>query len=80
MRSGLFPKWINTDDYIYGDDNDEMPKHHGTTLVSGTGTIRDGRIFRPDGSFMTYVRATNNFKEVGLETLLKLRIAKKALI
>lgn len=80
VRSGLFHKWINTDDYTYGDDNDQMPKHHETTLVSGTGTIRDGRIFRPDGTFMTYVRATNNFKEEGLETLIKLRIAKKALI
>ena len=80
VRSGLFHKWINTDSYTYGDDNDEMPKHHQTTLVSGTGTIKDGRIFRPDGSFMTYVRATNNFKEEGLDTLLMLRIAKKVLI
>lgn len=80
VRSGLFHKWINTDDYTYGDDNDQMPKHYQTTLVSGTGTIKDGRIFRPDGTFMTYVRATNNFKEEGLETLLKLRIAKKVLI
>lgn len=80
VRSGLFHKWINTEDYTYGDDNDQMPQNHRTTLISGTGTIRDGRIFRPDGTFMTYVRATNNFKEEGLETLLKLRIAKKALI
>lgn len=80
VRSGLFHKWFNTDDYTYGDDNDEMPKHYQTTLVSGTGTIRDGRILRSDGSFMTYVRATNNFKEEGLETLLKLRIAKKVLV
>ena len=80
VRSGLFHKWINTDDYTYGDENDEMPKHFQTTLVSGTGTIRDGRIFRPDESFMTYTRATNNFKEEGLKTLLKLRIAKKVLI
>ena len=29
---------------------------------------------------MSYTRATNNFKEEGLETLLKLRIAKKVLI
>ena len=80
VRSGSFQKWINTDNYTYGDDNDEMPKHYETTLVSGTGTVKDGRIYRPDGSFMTYVRATNNFKEEGLETLLKLRIAKKALV
>lgn len=80
VRSGLFHKLINTDDYTYGDNNDQMPKHYKTTLISGTGTIRDGRIFRPNGSFMTYVRATNNFKEEGLETLLKLRIAKKALV
>ena len=80
VRSGLFHKWINTDDYTYGDDNDQMPKHHQTTLVLGTRTIRDGRILRPDGTFMTYVRATNNFKEEGLETLLKLRIAKKVLV
>ena len=80
VRSGLFHKWINTEGYTYGDDNDKMPQNHGTTLISGTGTIKDGRIFRPDGTFMTYVRATNNFKEEGLETLLKLRIAKKALI
>lgn len=80
IKSGLFHKQIDTENYIYGDDNDEMPKHYQTTLVSGTGTIKDGRISRPDGSFMTYVRATNNFKEEGLETILKLRIAKKVLI
>lgn len=80
IRSGLYYKWINTDGYTYGDKNDEMPKHYETTLISGTGTIQDGRIIRPDGTQMPYVRATNNFKEEGLETILKLRIAKKALI
>jgi len=79
IRSGLYYKWINTDGYTYGDIEDEIPKHFQTTLISGTGTIKDGRIIRPDGSFMPYARATNNFKEEGLETLLKLRVAKKVL-
>ncbi len=80
VRSGIYSKWINTEDYIYGDKDDEMPKYHQTTLISGTGTIQDGRMFRPDGSFMSYVRATNNFKEESIKTLLKLRIAKLSLI
>lgn len=80
VRSGLYSKWINTENYEYGDEEDIMPKHYQTTLISGTGTIKDGRLKRPSGSFMTYVRATNNFKEESIETLLKLRIAKLSLI
>ncbi|MBR3209141.1 MAG: beta-lactamase family protein [Bacilli bacterium] len=80
VRSGLYHKWINTDGYAYGDNDDEMPRHYQTTLVSGTGTIRDGRMIKPDGTFMTYSRATNNFKEEELMTLLKLRIAKRVLV
>lgn len=80
IKSGLFHKWINTDDYTYGDINDEMPKHFSTTLISGTHTNKDGGILRPDGTLMTYVRATNNFKEEGIKTLIKLRIAKKVLL
>lgn len=88
VRSGNYSKSINTGYYTYGDDEDEMPKYFETTLLSGTHFIKNeystidpsGALVRPDGTFMTYVRATNNFKEEGLETLLKLRIVKKALI
>ena len=88
VRSGNYSKSINTGDYTYGDDEDVMPKNFATTLLSGTHFFKNeystidpsGALVRPDGTFMTYVRATNNFKEEGLETLLKLRIAKKVLI
>ena len=80
VKSGIYSKFINTNDYVYGDDSDEMPKYYGTTLISGTGTMKDGQIVRPDGTYMTYVRATNNFKEESLNTLLKLRIVKNVLV
>lgn len=88
IRSSLFSKTINTDNYTYGDDNDEMPKNYETTVLSGThyfkgkysSTDPKGSLIREDGSYMTYVRATNNFKEECLDTLLKLRIAKKVLV
>ena len=88
VRSGNYSKLINTGDYTYGDDNDEIPKNYETTLLSGTHFFNDeyliqdpsGSLIKPDGTRMTYVRATNNFKEKGLETLLKLRIAKKSLV
>ena len=87
-KSGLFSKTINTENYTYGDENDEMPNFFQTTVVSGTHYYKDeyspadpnGSLIRPDGKRMAYVRATNNFKEEELETLLKLRIAKKILI
>lgn len=79
-RSGLYSKWINTGDYTYGDNNDQIQKNYGTTLISGTGSMKDGSIIRENGTAMTYTRATNNFKEEGLRTLLKLRIAKKVLV
>ena len=80
IRSGLYSKILNTGVYTYGDDKDGLPQYYNATLVSGTGSIKDGQIIRPDGTFMPYVRATNNFKEECLETLLKLRIAKRILI
>ncbi len=79
IRSGIYSKKIYTDDYVYGDDNDAMPKYYETTLISGTGTMKDGSMLRPDGTYMPYVRATNNFKEECLTTLLKLRITKNVL-
>ncbi len=87
IRSGSYSKSINTEGYTYGDNEDPMPKNFETTLLSGTHFFNDeysipdptGSLIRPDGTRMAYVRATNNFKEEGLETLLKLRIAKKVL-
>lgn len=78
-KSGLFHKWINTASYLYGDDNDKIPKYKGATIISGTRTIKDGGIIRSDGTVMKYVRATNNFKREELRNIIKLRIAKRIL-
>ncbi len=80
VRSGLYSKIINTEDYVYGDDGDNFPLYYETTVTAGTGTLKDGQMLKEDGSFMPYSRVTNNFKEESLDTLFKLRLAKSVLI
>ena len=62
------------------DKKDHLPKFYKTTLIAGTGTIRDGKLIRQDGSEMGYSRATNFFKEEQFKILLKLRFAKRFLL
>ncbi len=80
-HSGLFSKWVRIDNESIGDsmNGDEFPKNSETTLISGTNSLRDGSLIRPDGTEMRPGRASNNFNAEELKTLLKLRIAKVAL-
>ena len=80
IKTTSYSKTLFTDNYEYGDKKDHLPKFYKTTIIAGTGTIRDGKLIRQDGSEMGYSRATNNFKEEQFKTLLKLRFAKRVLI
>ena len=80
IKTTSYSKTFFTDNYEYGDKKDHLPKFYKTTLIAGTGTIRDGKLIRQDGSEMGYSRATNNFKNEQFKILLKLRLAKRFLI
>lgn len=83
IRSGLYSKIIDID-YNYGVTGNEVT-YGKTTLHLGhaslhKGSMEDGKLERGDGKpNMSYVTATSNFKIKQLETLLKLRIAKKVI-
>lgn len=80
IKTTSYSKTFFTDNYEYGDEQDHLPKFYKTTLIAGTGTKRDGKLIRPDGSEMSYSRATNNFKNEQFKILLKLKLAKRFLI
>ncbi len=80
IKTTSYSKTFFTDNYIYGDEKYHLPKFYKTTLIAGTGTKRDGKIVKPDGSEMNYSKATNHFKEEQFKTLLKLRLAKRFLL
>lgn len=80
IKTTSYSKTFFTDNYEYGDKKDHLPKFYRTTLIAGTGTIRDGKLIKPDSSEMSYSRATNNFKNEQFKILLKLRLAKRFLI
>ena len=76
IKSTTKNKKINTGNiYTFGDSSIELPKNYETTVIGGTGTIRDGRIIK-DGKEITFLRATNNFKEIQTNTLIKLKFLK----
>ncbi|MBR3229404.1 MAG: beta-lactamase family protein [Bacilli bacterium] len=77
IKSTTRSKYINTG-YIYrfGDNSVKIPKNFETKVIGGTGTIKDGRIINKDGKEITFFRATNNFKEIQIKTLIKLKFLK----
>ena len=80
IKTTSYSKTFFTDNYEYGDKKDHLPKFYKTKQIAGTGTIRDGKLIRPDCSEMGYSRATNYFKEQQFQILLKLRLAKRFLL
>lgn len=88
IKSAVYSKLINTGKYgeYLGDEN-EIPNYFDTTILSGTNYFKNkkqarnisGSIMKTDESFISFAKATNKFKELQLDTLLKLRIAKLAL-
>lgn len=77
IKSTTKNKTINTGNiYTFGDNSVNIPHNYETTVIGGTGTIKDGRIINLDGNEMTFFRATNNFKEEQIKTLIKLKFIK----
>ena len=76
IKSTTRDKKINTGNvYTFGDDSISLKKDFETTVIGGTGTIRDGRIIK-DGEEITFFRATNNFKDIQINTLIKIKFLK----
>lgn len=76
IKSTTRDKKINTGSiYTFGDDSISLKKDFETTVIGGTGTIRDGRIIK-DGEEITFFRATNNFKDIQINTLIKIKFLK----
>lgn len=76
IKSTTKDKRINTGNiYTFGDDSISLKKDFETTVIGGTGTIRDGRIIK-DGEEITFFRATNNFKDIQINTLIKIKFLK----
>lgn len=74
IKSTSKDKIINTGSlYTFGDNSIAIPKNFETKVIGGTGTIKDGRIINKDGKEITFFRATNNFKEIQIKTLIKLK-------
>lgn len=77
IKSTTKNRIINTGNiYTFGDSSVEIPSNFETTVIGGTGTIRDGRIINKDKTEITFFRATNNFKEIQINTLIKLKLLK----
>ena len=53
-----------------------MPENYETIVIGGTGTIKDGRLINKNGEEVTFFRATNNFKQIQIDTLIKLKFLK----
>ena len=78
IKSTSKNKIINTGSiYTFGDSSVNIKKNFETQVIGGTGTIKDGRIINKDGKEITFFRATNNFKEIQINTLIKLKLLKK---
>lgn len=76
IKSTTKNKIINTGNvYTFGDNSIKIPKDYEVTIIGGTGTIRDGRIINNEKE-ITFFRATNNFKEIQTNTLIKLKFLK----
>ena len=74
IKSTTDNKIINTGSiYKFGDSSVIIPENFETKVIGGTGTIKDGRIINKDGKEITFFRATNNFKEIQINTLIRLR-------
>lgn len=77
IKSTTRNKLLNTGNiYTFGDSSVSLKENYETTVIGGTGTIRDGRIIN-DGEEITFFRATNNFKEIQTKTLIKLKFLKE---
>lgn len=84
VRSGLYSKLIDTENYKYGSPIKKIEKNKKTTVYLGSaslikGSMEDGKI--NDGDYkVPYIRLTDNFKEEQFKTIMALRIAKLSLI
>lgn len=77
IKSTTKNKIINTGNiYTFGDSSVKLPENYETIVIGGTGTIKDGRLINKNGEEVTFFRATNNFKQIQIDTLIKLKFLK----